>query len=89
MQLHCIKTLNTNHRHCISQNTVATVMQQIMTELSEAMSEEDRIMVITKMVLNETKKLLKFISHSKSNHLMQMAFGGSTMSSVNSCKISI
>jgi hypothetical protein len=30
---------------------VATVMQQITTELSEPVSEEDKIMVITKMVL--------------------------------------
>jgi hypothetical protein len=35
---------------------VATVVQQIMTELSEAMSEEDKIMVITKMVLNLVKQ---------------------------------
>jgi hypothetical protein len=31
---------------------MATVMQQIITELSEAVSEEDRIMVITRMVKN-------------------------------------
>jgi hypothetical protein len=31
---------------------VATVVQQIMTELSETVAEEDKIMVITKMVLN-------------------------------------
>jgi hypothetical protein len=31
---------------------MATVVHQIMTELSEAVSEKDRIMVITKMVLN-------------------------------------
>jgi hypothetical protein len=31
---------------------VATVMQQIITELSEAVLEKDKIMVITKMVLN-------------------------------------
>jgi hypothetical protein len=34
---------------------VATVMQQIMTEISEAVSEKDKIMVITKMVLNLMK----------------------------------
>jgi hypothetical protein len=28
-------------------------VQQIMTELSEAVSEKDKIMVITKMVFNE------------------------------------
>jgi hypothetical protein len=37
---------------------VATAVQQIMTELSEAVSE-DKIMVTTKMVLNETEWLLK------------------------------
>jgi hypothetical protein len=31
---------------------VATVAQQIMRELNEAVSEEEKIMVITKMVLN-------------------------------------
>jgi hypothetical protein len=31
---------------------IVTVVQQIMTELSEAVSEKDRIMGITKMVLN-------------------------------------
>jgi hypothetical protein len=45
---------------------VATVVQQIMTELNEAVSEIGKIMVITKMVLNETTWLLEFISHSKS-----------------------
>jgi hypothetical protein len=34
---------------------VATVVQQIMTELSEAVSEEDKIMVIIKMVLTLMK----------------------------------
>jgi hypothetical protein len=37
-----------------------------MTELGEAVSEENNIMVITKMVLNETKWLLEFIGRSKS-----------------------
>jgi type IV pilus biogenesis protein CpaD/CtpE len=32
--------------------TVATVVHQIMTDLSEAVSEKDRIMVITKIVRN-------------------------------------
>jgi hypothetical protein len=54
----------------------ATVVQQIITELSEAMSYKDKIMVITKMELNETKWLLEFIGRSKSQHLMQMAFRG-------------
>jgi hypothetical protein len=31
---------------------VATVVQQIMTELSEAVSEKDKIMVITKTLFN-------------------------------------
>jgi hypothetical protein len=33
-------------------DTVATVVHPIMTELSGAVSEEDRVMVIIKMVLN-------------------------------------
>jgi hypothetical protein len=33
-------------------DTVATVVHQIMTELSKAVSEEDRVMVITKLILN-------------------------------------
>jgi hypothetical protein len=36
-----------------------------MKELSGALSQEDRVMVITKMVLNETKWLLGFIGLSK------------------------
>jgi broad specificity polyphosphatase/5'/3'-nucleotidase SurE len=64
---------------------VATVVQQIMTEFSECMSK-DKIIVITKMVLNKTIWLLEFIGHSKSEHLMQMTFEGSTTSSVNSLK---
>jgi hypothetical protein len=32
-------------------DTVATVEHQIMTELSKAVSEEDRVMVVTKLVL--------------------------------------
>jgi hypothetical protein len=35
---------------------VATVMQQIMTELSEPVSEEDKIIKITKMVCNLMKQ---------------------------------
>jgi hypothetical protein len=45
---------------------VATVVQQIITELSEAMSERDKIMVIAKMVIKRTKWLLEFIGCSKS-----------------------
>jgi hypothetical protein len=41
---------------------IATVVQQVMTELSEAVSEEDKVMVITKIVLNKTKWLLNVIS---------------------------
>jgi hypothetical protein len=33
----------------------ATVLQQIMTEPSEAVSDRDKIMIITKMAFNETK----------------------------------
>jgi hypothetical protein len=47
-------------------NTAATVVHLIMIEPSEAVSEEDRIMAITKMVLNETKWLLQLIGCSKS-----------------------
>jgi hypothetical protein len=35
---------------------VATVVQQIMTELSGAVSEEDKIAAITKIVLNLMKQ---------------------------------
>jgi hypothetical protein len=35
---------------------VATMFQQVMTELSGAKSEEDRIMVITKIVLKLMKQ---------------------------------
>jgi hypothetical protein len=35
---------------------IATVVQQIMTEPSEAVSEKDKIMIITKMVLNLMKQ---------------------------------
>jgi hypothetical protein len=34
---------------------IASVVQQIMTELSQAVSEKDKIIVITKMVLNLMK----------------------------------
>jgi hypothetical protein len=36
---------------------VATVVQQIMTELSEAASEEDKIVSINKIVINLMKKM--------------------------------
>jgi hypothetical protein len=43
-------------------DVVASVMQQIMTELGVALSKEDRILTITRMVLNIIKKwLLEFI----------------------------
>jgi hypothetical protein len=35
---------------------IATVVQEIITELCEAVSEKDKIMVITKMVLNLLKQ---------------------------------
>jgi hypothetical protein len=35
---------------------IATVRQQIFTELSEAVTEKDKIMVITKIVLNLIKQ---------------------------------
>jgi hypothetical protein len=33
-------------------DTVAMVVRQIMTKLSKALSEEDRVMVISKLILN-------------------------------------
>jgi hypothetical protein len=70
-----------------SSEKVTTVVQQIMAELSEAVSE-DKIMAITKMVLNENRIAVKeFIGRSELQDLMQMAFGGSTLSSVNNCKV--
>jgi hypothetical protein len=45
---------------------VATVVQQIMRELSEAVSKKDRIMVITKIVFNETKWVVVLIGRSNS-----------------------
>jgi hypothetical protein len=35
-----------------SNDSVATVVHQIMTKLTKAVSEEDKVMVITKLVLN-------------------------------------
>jgi hypothetical protein len=35
---------------------IATVVQQIITELSEAVSEKDKIILITKVVLNLMKQ---------------------------------
>jgi hypothetical protein len=32
--------------------TIATVVHQIMTDVIEAVSQKDRVMIITKMVLN-------------------------------------
>jgi hypothetical protein len=43
-----------------------TVVQQIMTQETETVSEEDKIMVVTKIILNEAKWLLHFIGRSKS-----------------------
>jgi hypothetical protein len=40
---------------------IATVVQQTMTKLSEAVSERDKVIVITKIILNETKWLPEFI----------------------------
>jgi hypothetical protein len=39
-----------------SSGTLATVVRQIMTELTEAVSEEDRVMVITKLVIKLMKQ---------------------------------
>jgi hypothetical protein len=42
------------------------VVHQIMTDVSETVSQEDGIVVIRKVVLNATKWLLDFIGHLKS-----------------------
>jgi hypothetical protein len=47
---------------------VVTAVRQIIRELIKAVSEEDKIMVITKMLRNETKWQLKFIGLSKPWH---------------------
>jgi hypothetical protein len=47
---------NVNSQHLDSMMRVVTVIQQIMTEYSGAVSEEDKIMAITKIVLNLTKQ---------------------------------
>jgi hypothetical protein len=52
-----------------------------MTELSEAVTEKDKIMIITKMVLNLNKTAGRV-----HRPLKIMAFGGGAMSSVNSYK---
>jgi hypothetical protein len=54
-----------------------------MTELSEAVSEKDKIMVVTKMLLNETKWLLQFIGRSK---VVAFNANGGAMRSVSRCK---
>jgi hypothetical protein len=43
------------HTYISASYTVATVVQWIMTEFSEAVSEKDKIMVITKMLPNLMK----------------------------------
>jgi hypothetical protein len=50
-----------------------------MTELSEAVSQEEKIMVITKMVLNETKWLLEFIYHFYQTDGFQGRKGGTAV----------
>jgi hypothetical protein len=47
----------------------ATEAKQSITKLREAVSEEGKMVVIRKMVLNEIKWLLDFIDRSKSYHL--------------------
>jgi hypothetical protein len=56
---------------------VVTVVQQIMRQLNDAVPEEDKIVAITKIVLN----LMKHNGPS-----MRMALGGNTISSAKSCK---
>jgi hypothetical protein len=60
-----------------------------MRELSGAVAEEDKVMIVTMMVLGLMQLnviLLEFTGRPKSYLLMQMAFDGSAMSSVNSCE---
>jgi hypothetical protein len=45
---------------------IAAEVQEIMTELSGAVSEKGKIIVITKMVLNEIKRLIEFTGRSNS-----------------------
>jgi hypothetical protein len=47
-------------------NTVAAVVRQFMIDISGAVSEEKKVLVITKMILNAEKWLLVFIGRSKS-----------------------
>jgi hypothetical protein len=42
-----------------------TVVHQIMTDVSEIVSQEEGIVVIRKVLLNATKWLLDFIGHLK------------------------
>jgi hypothetical protein len=51
---------------------VANVVQQIITELSESVSEEDKIMVITKMALwNKTSHEVSDVSLRAKPHLRE------------------
>jgi hypothetical protein len=59
-------TTGNSENRFVSTDSVVTVVQQIISELSEAVTEKDEIMAITKMALNETKWLLEFIGRSKS-----------------------
>jgi hypothetical protein len=54
-------------------DTVATVVHQIMTQFNKAVSEEDRIMVITKTgtSLNATKWLLEVIAFNANSRWRQ------------------
>jgi hypothetical protein len=65
---------------------VDTVVQQITTEFSESVSEKDKIMVITKMVLKFMKKMTARFHSLPKVIAIQMEFEGSNMRSVNSCK---
>jgi hypothetical protein len=49
---------------------VVTVVQQIMTEFNGAVSEEDKIVTITKIVLNLTKQNGHLSSWASQGHIM-------------------
>jgi hypothetical protein len=54
----------------------------LMTELSEAVSEKDKIIVIKNIVLNMMNKMAARVHRPASD----VEFGDSAMSSVNTCK---
>jgi hypothetical protein len=51
-----VRAQNTNSQPLDSMLRVVTVVQQIMTEINDAVSEEEKIVAITKIVLNLMKQ---------------------------------